>query len=131
MARRKRDDSHAHGREASIRGREEEGRKALIVRVEKRTRVATTGPDPDRTALPGTEELLNTADVVDVRHVHDVTMGKRKVLTLPADLCRRFGIGEGTPLRIIEYEGRFEVTPMRLFRPLKIARRRLRYSSRE
>jgi antitoxin component of MazEF toxin-antitoxin module len=35
-------------------------------------------------------------------------------VVLPADLCRRLGIGEGTPLRVIETAGRFEVIPMKL-----------------
>jgi antitoxin component of MazEF toxin-antitoxin module len=80
----------------------------------KPIRVADSGPAPQQVAIPATERMVNTEDVVDIHPIHDVTTGKRKVLTLPADLCRRLGIREGTPLRIVEYEGRFEVTPMRL-----------------
>ena len=68
----------------------------------------------DRTALPATEELVNSEDVVDVRQVHDVTTGRRRVVVLPADLCRRLGISEGTPLRLVEHDSHFEVIPMRL-----------------
>jgi len=67
-----------------------------------------------RKAPPSPEELIGTEDVSRIRQVHDVTTGKRQVLTLPKDLCRRLGIMEGTPLRIVEHEGRFEVMPMRL-----------------
>ena len=61
-----------------------------------------------------TEELLNSEDVVDIRHVHDVTTGQRRVVVLPADLCRRLGISEGTPFRLVEHDSHFEVIPMRL-----------------
>ena len=80
----------------------------------KRTTDADLGPAPQQVALPAPERIVDAEDVIDIRPIHDVTTGKRKVLTLPADLCRRLGIREGTPLRIVEYEGRFEVTPMRL-----------------
>jgi antitoxin component of MazEF toxin-antitoxin module len=29
-------------------------------------------------------------------------------------MCRRLDISEGTPLRVVEHEGRFEVIPMKL-----------------
>jgi hypothetical protein len=70
----------------------------------KPIRVADSGPAPQQVAIPATERMVNTEDVVDIHPIHDVT----------TDLCRRLGIREGTPLRIVEYEGRFEVTPMRL-----------------
>jgi antitoxin MazE len=108
MARRNADGSHAHTKIGKDRGRD----KAIIVRGEKHTRVAEIGPDG--AALPSTEELVNTADVVDIRQVHDVTTGQRRVVVLPADLCRRLGISEGTPLRLVEHEAHFEVIPMRL-----------------
>ncbi len=114
MARRKPDGSHIYGKIGRVRTREQEGDKAIIVRGDKHTRGAGIGPDPERAALVGTEELVDSADVVDIRHVHDVTTGQRRVLVLPADLCRRLGIGEGTPLRLVEFDGRFEVIPMRL-----------------
>ena len=84
MARRKPDRTHVHARIGTVRGQEGEGAKVV------------------------------TEDVIDRYPVHDVTTGKRRVLTLPPDLCRRLGISEGTPLRIVEYRGSFEVTPMRL-----------------
>jgi antitoxin MazE len=65
-------------------------------------------------ALPEKEELVGSDDVVDIRHIHDVTTGQRRVVVLPADLCRRLAISEGTPLRIVEHDAHFEVIPMRL-----------------
>jgi antitoxin MazE len=114
MARRKPDGSHAYTRGARGRGREEEGAKAVVVTHREHTRVTEIGPDPDRSALPAKEEVINSEDVVDIRHVHDVTTGQRRVVVLPADLCRRLGISEGTPLRLIEHDSHFEVIPMRL-----------------
>jgi antitoxin component of MazEF toxin-antitoxin module len=108
MARRNADGSHARTKIGKVRGRD----KAIIVRGEKRTRVAEIGADG--TALPSTEELVESGDVVDIRHVHDVTTGQRRVVVLPADLCRRLGISEGTPLRLVEHDSHFEVIPMRL-----------------
>jgi antitoxin MazE len=72
------------------------------------------GTDPERTALAAREELVNSRDVVDVIRVHDIKTGQRRTVVLPADLCRRLGIVEGTPLRLIEHDGSFEVVPMRL-----------------
>jgi antitoxin component of MazEF toxin-antitoxin module len=112
MARKKSDGSYKSTRLARVREREAEGDKEIIVSGRKHTRVtARTGPEH---AAPSATELVKTADVSDVRHVHDVTTGQRQVLTLPKDLCRRLGIRVGTPLRIVEHEGRFEVIPMRL-----------------
>jgi antitoxin component of MazEF toxin-antitoxin module len=114
MARRNSDGSHVYTRIGRIRGREAEGDKAIIVEHRERTRVAEMGPAPERTALSGTEELVNSGDVVDVRRVHDIKTGQRRTVVLPADLCRRLNIAEGTPLRLIERDGSFEVIPMRL-----------------
>ncbi len=114
MARRKPGGSHVYTRVGDLRDRGGEGPKAVIDVGRKHTRVADIGPAPELVAISDTEELVKTEDVVDIRPVHDVTTGKRKVLTLPADLCRRMGIKEGTPLRLVEYEGRFEVIPMQL-----------------
>ena len=108
MARRSAYGSHANTKIGKERGRD----KVIIVRGEERTRVAEIGPDG--TALPSKEELVNSADVVDIRHVHDVTTGQRRVVVLPADLCRRLSISEGTPLRLVEHDSHFEVIPMRL-----------------
>ncbi len=108
MARRNTDGSHVHTKIGKNRGRD----KAIIVRGDKHTRVAEIGPDGS--ALPSTEELVESGDVVDIRHIHDVTTGQRRVVVLPADLCRRLGISEGTPLRLVEHDSHFEVIPMRL-----------------
>jgi antitoxin MazE len=112
MARRKSDGSAVHAKIGKIRGREIDGDKAIIVRGEKHTRMPKIGMD--RTALRAAEELVNSADAVDIRHTHDVTTGRRRVVVLPADLCRRLGISEGTPLRLVEHDSHFEVIPMRL-----------------
>jgi antitoxin component of MazEF toxin-antitoxin module len=114
MARRKADGSHKSTRVARVRGHEEEGDKAVVVRGREHTRVAAMGPGPDYSALPGTEELVDSDEVIDIRHVHNLTTGRRRVVILPPDMCRRLGISEGTPLRVVEHEGRFEVIPMRL-----------------
>ena len=113
MARRNSDGSHVVKRVGRVRGREDEGDKGIIVRGRTHTRVANPAA-PEQTIGPVTEELIPTEDVYNIRHVYDVTTGKRQVLTLPKELCRRLGIKEGTPLRIVEHEGRFEVIPMRL-----------------
>jgi antitoxin MazE len=108
MARRDIDGSHVPTKIGKDRGRD----KPIIVKGEKHTRVAEL--EPDGTAVPSTEELVDSADVVDIRHIHDVTTGQRRVVVLPADLCRRLGISEGTPLRLVEHDSHFEVIPMRL-----------------
>jgi antitoxin component of MazEF toxin-antitoxin module len=110
MARRKSGGSHVYTSIGKVRGCE--GDKAIIVRGEKHTRVAQIGPD--RTVVPTTEELVDSEDIFDVRHIHDVSTGQRRVVVLPSDLCRRLGIHEGTSPRIIEHESHFEVIPMRL-----------------
>jgi antitoxin MazE len=97
MARRNPDGSHSHSRTAQGR---------------KHTRLGK--PNSEGTLPPGDEQLVKTEDVVDERHVHDVTTGQRRVVVLPADLCRRLSISEGTPLRLVEHESHFEVIPMRL-----------------
>jgi antitoxin MazE len=103
----------ADGSHASVKTGKDQGRgKANFVRGEKPARVADVGPGG--TALSSTEELASSADVVDIRHVHDVTTGQRRVVVLPADLCRRLSISEGTPLRLVEHDSHFEVIPMRL-----------------
>ena len=62
----------------------------------------------------GISVFFQREDVVDIRHVHEFTTGQRRVVVLRADLCRRLGIREGTPLRLIEHDSHFEVIPMRL-----------------
>jgi antitoxin component of MazEF toxin-antitoxin module len=114
MARRNTDESHKFTRVGKLLGREEEGDKAVIVQGGEHTRVAAIGPGPDHNALPDTEELVDSGDVFDIRHVHNLTTGRRRVVVLPPDLCRRLDITEGTPLRVVEHEGRFEVIPMKL-----------------
>ena len=114
MARRKSDSSHAYSRTAPVRDRKREGDKAVVVKHGEHARAAETGSDPDRSGLHASEGLVNSGDVVDIRHIHDVTTGQRRVVVLPADLCRRLGISEGTPLRLVEHDSHFEVIPMRL-----------------
>src|SRR5262249_16178818 len=103
MARRKTEGSHASTRLGQIRGREAEGDKAIIVRHRDRALVAEMVTDPERTARAAREELVNSGDLVDVIRVHDIKTGQRRTVVLPADLCRRLGIVEGTPLRLIEH----------------------------
>ena len=111
MARRNPDGSHSSNRTARVKVRGG-GNRAVIVKGEKHTRVGK--PKPDGTVSPDDEKLVKTEDVIDERHVHDVTTGQRRVVVLPADLCRRLSISEGTPLRLVEHESHFEVIPMRL-----------------
>jgi antitoxin MazE len=110
MARRKSDGSHVIKRIGRVG--EREGDSGIILQGDKRPRVVPIGPE--HAAHPAPEELVKAEDVSEIHHIHDVTTGKRQVLTLPKDLCRRLGIREGTPLRIVEHQGRFEVIPMRL-----------------
>ena len=112
MARRNSEGSHIATRIGKIRGREHEGDRAIVQISDKRTRVGDI--ERDGTTLPATEELVDSGDVVDVRRIQNITTGQRRVVVLPADLCRRLGISEGTPLRLVEHESHFEVIPMRL-----------------
>jgi antitoxin component of MazEF toxin-antitoxin module len=41
-------------------------------------------------------------------------MARRKAYGIPTDMSLRIDICEGTPLRVVEHEGRFEVIPMKL-----------------
>jgi antitoxin component of MazEF toxin-antitoxin module len=112
MARRSNEGSLIATKVGKIRGREHEGDKAIVQISEKHARVGVI--ERDGTTLPATEELVDSADVIDVRKIQNVTTGQRRVVVLPADLCRRLGISEGTPLRLVEHESHFEVIPMRL-----------------
>ncbi len=108
MARRKPDGSYAQSKAARVQGK---GDKAITVMGDKHGRDAQIRPD--ETAVTETE-LHKSEVVVDTRRVHDVMIGQRRVVVLPADLCRRLGISEGTPLRLVEHGSHFEVIPMRL-----------------
>jgi antitoxin component of MazEF toxin-antitoxin module len=114
MARRKADGSPGFTRVARVRGREQEGDKAVIAQRRDHTRDAAIGPVPDHNALPATAELVDTGDILAIRHVHNLMTGRRRVVVLPPDMCQRLNISEGTPLRVVEHEGRFEVIPMKL-----------------
>ena len=112
MARKNNDGSYKINQQALVRGREEEGPKGIIVSRREHSRVAKEAGQ-HLVTYPDTE-LVRTENVYEKRRVHNITTGKRQVLTLPKDLCRRLNIDEGTPLRIVEHEGHFEVIPMRL-----------------
>jgi antitoxin component of MazEF toxin-antitoxin module len=88
--------------------------KAISIRHGKQISGAAIGPAPDQNLLEGREEPVESIEDANIRHVYDLTTGRRRVVVLPADMCRRLGISEGTPLRVVEHEGRFEVIPMRL-----------------
>jgi antitoxin component of MazEF toxin-antitoxin module len=114
MARRKPSGSHADSGSSHVRDSGRQRDKASAAKHGEHARVAVAGPDRDETERAATEELVTSDDVVDVRHIHDVMTGQRRVVVLPAELCRRLGISEGTPLRLVEHESHFEVIPMRL-----------------
>lgn len=112
MARRTTAGEHAFSRIGKVRGRESEGDFAIIVRDDDRTWVARLRPDG--TADGATEELVASDSIVDQKSIHRAMLKQRGTLTLPASLRRRYGIGENTPLLIVEEgDDRFTVYPAR------------------
>jgi antitoxin MazE len=105
----KQDGSYPANRIAKVNGRP--GEWAVINRSRDQTRVARIGPDGSADSV---SELVPTADVVDLKRSHLLQVDRRGGWTLPADLRRRYGITENTPLQITEEDEQFVVRPMRL-----------------
>ena len=111
MARKSRSGEYAYSRTALIRGREDDGRYAVIQADREHTRVVQRLPDG---RAPGAGELVQTADVYDIKPTRVVPTGQRRTVTLPGEFCRGLGIEEGTPLDVIhEDDGRLSIRPLR------------------
>jgi len=90
-----------------IRGRESEGRKAILVSKRHNTRVAPIGPD-GLTTDGG--EKVPTADVLDIQPTVEPEsnpegavpgiMGERGTVTIPSEIRRRLRLQAGSPIRI-------------------------------
>jgi antitoxin MazE len=90
-----------------VRGREAEGRKAILQSKKVNTRVAAIGPDG--LSMDGSEKV-STADLVDVRAVDETpvainalisgVMGERGTITIPAEIRHRLRLQAGSPILI-------------------------------
>lgn len=110
MARRNVAGQYAYRRTALLRGREPEGRFAVIQKDREQTRVAQRLPDG---SAPGPGFLVPTSEVYDVKPTHVVPVGKRGTITLPEPIRQELGIEEGTPLEImLQDDHRLSVRPL-------------------
>jgi antitoxin MazE len=108
-----------------VKGRESEGRKAILVSKRENTRIAPIGPDG--LTLDGSEKVL-TSDLVDVRPVVEVSpeteapipgvMGDRGTVTIPSEIRRRLRLHAGSPV-LIEVRGDLIVIQPAEIRPRK------------
>jgi hypothetical protein len=100
-----------------VRGLEAEGRKAIIKRGSKRTRVAPIRADglTDDGAV-----VFQNARILDLRPTEEPTappgprsgiVGERGVIVLPADLRRRCALEAGSPYLIEEVDGEVMIRP--------------------
>ena len=94
-----------------IRGREPEGRKAILVRARDNTRVAPIGPDGltlDGSEKVPTSDLVDVQPVADSRPVDDLpipgVMSERGAITIPSEYRRRLRLRAGSPV-LIEIRG--------------------------
>jgi antitoxin MazE len=110
VARKSKTSGYSYSRTATIRGREEHGRYAVIQKGREHTRVVRRRPDG---TAPGPGELISTEDLVDLRPTEVVVLGQRGTLTLPGDFRRDLGLVEGTPLEILlEEDGTISIRPL-------------------
>lgn len=110
MPRRTKSGDYSYSRTARIRGREDDGRYAVLQKDRDHSRVARRCPDG--TAI-GTGELVKTEDLFDIKPTHIVQMAQRGTITLPGEFRRDLGIEEGTPLEITrEEDGRLSILPL-------------------
>jgi antitoxin MazE len=110
MARKNKVGDYSYSRTAKIRGREDQGRYAVVQKDRDYTRVVRRSSD-GTAAGPG--ELVPTADVFDLKLTHVVPLGQRGTITLPGDFRHDLGLEEGTPLEIIqEDDGRLSIRPL-------------------
>jgi antitoxin MazE len=111
MARKNKSSDYSYTWTALIRGREDDGRYAVIQKDRDQSRVARRRQDG--TAI-GTGELVSTADLFDIKPTHIVPTAQRGTITLPGEFRRDLGIEEGTPLEITrEEDGRLSILPLR------------------
>jgi antitoxin MazE len=109
MARRNKQGDYSYQRTARLRGRDDEGRFAVIQRGPDQTRVARRRPDG---SAEGDGFLVPSVDVQDIRPTRIVPTGQRGTITLPDEFRRSLGIEEGTPLEIIEQEEVLSIRPL-------------------
>ena len=94
-----------------IRGREDEGRKAIVRRGRENTRIAEIGPDG--LTMNGAVKI-STSDLVDVHPVIESSpvpespipgvMGDRGTLTVPSEIRRHLRLQAGSPV-LFEVQG--------------------------
>jgi antitoxin MazE len=112
MARRNASGEHVYTRTAKLRGREQDGRYAVIVQSRDQARIARLRPDGS--ADSASEELVPSSELMEVRPTRVVPTGQRGTLTIPGEFRRELGIEEGTLLQIIQEEdGRLTIRPLR------------------
>lgn len=109
MARKNKLGDYSYTRTARVRGREADGRFAVIQCDREHTRVVSRREDG---TAAGAGELVRTADVFDLKPTHVVPTGQRGTLTLPQEMRRDLGIEEGTPLEITLEDGRLSIRPL-------------------
>jgi antitoxin MazE len=94
-----------------VRGREGEGRKAILVSKRENTRIAPIGADG--LTMDGSEKVP-TSELVDVQPVIEASpetdapipgvMGDRGTVTIPSEIRRRLRLQAGSPV-LIEIRG--------------------------
>jgi antitoxin MazE len=110
VARKDKNGDYSYSRTAKIRGREDEGRYAVIDKGREHTRVVRRRADG---TTDGRGELILTSDLIDLKPTLVVPTGQRGTVTLPGEFRRNLGIEDGTPLEIIqEDDGRLSVRPL-------------------
>ncbi len=111
MARRSKSGEYSYSRTAQVRGREADGRFAVIQLDGKHTRVVKRRCNG---TAPGPGELVPSDQVFDIKLTRVVPTGQRRTVTLPLDVCNEIGIKEDTPLEItLESDGRLSIVPLR------------------
>jgi len=111
VARRNKSGDYSYTRTAKIRGREQEGRFAVIRKDSEQARVARRRSDG---TAEGDGELVQSADLRDIKPPQIVLTAQRGTITLPGEMRRDLGIEEGTPLQIIqEADGRLTIEPLK------------------
>ncbi len=100
-----------------VRGREAEGRKAIVKRFPKHTRVAPIRADG---FTDDGAEVVPTSQIIDVRPVDEAptppgplsgVVGERGNIVLPAALRRRHGLEAGSAFLLEEREGGVVIVP--------------------
>lgn len=110
MARRTKSGDHRFTRTCQIQGRSANETYALIQKDRIRSRVAPLRPDG--TADASREELVLTADLLEVKRTHFATMGQRGTVTLPVALRSSLGLDEGIRIEIVEEGGYCVLRPL-------------------